>query len=315
MPPRVRASSTTALPELIPFVRPRLRPDLPILWRGQDCIQIGDDVVIDHATRSMVAWLTSLDGRSSREIVEESLTIPESDARRLVRAVLAAGALEDASRIPDSLRWAAQPRRDDLTRELRATLDCYRDLDASFDAMARRDSIRVAVVGNGEVAQHLRADLSTAGNLADERTATIAILANSPHPDVPATFDDPLLDRPHLHVGCRGDRAVVGPLVVPGRTTCLRCGHLHRRDADPAWPVLSVQWAHAGADPRLTAMDPLLSRQAATLALLLVRAWIDDPADPSAWSGFALDLRLPLGLATPVDRPPHPLCGCRWSPE
>lgn len=315
MPPRVRsATPPPTLPELAPFRRPRLRPDVPVLWRGQDCIQVGDDIVIDQVTRSMVAWLTSLDGRSGLDVIEESLTIPESDARRLVRAVVAAGALEDAARIPDCLRWAPQPRRDALTQEFWAALHCYRDLDTAFDAMARRERIRVAVVGDGALAHELSASLSLADSLSDPDSSTIAILANSPHPDVPAAFDDPLLDRPHLHVGCRGDRAVVGPLVIPGRTACLRCGHLHRRDADAAWPLLSVQWAQAGADPRLTATDPLLTRQAATMALLLVRAWADQPDDPSAWSGFAVDLRLPLGLATREDRPPHPLCGCRWTP-
>ena len=36
---------------------------------------------------------------------------------------------------------------------------------------------------------------------------------------------------------------MAGPLVIPGRTSCLRCADLHRTDRDPAWPALAVQLA------------------------------------------------------------------------
>ena len=45
----------------------------------------------------------------------------------------------------------------------------------------------------------------------------------------------------HLVAGVRETTAVVGPLVLPGRTGCLRCGDLHRADRDPAWPVVAAQ--------------------------------------------------------------------------
>ena len=41
---------------------------------------------------------------------------------------------------------------------------------------------------------------------------------------------------PHLVATVRGQTGIVGPLVVPGVTSCLRCADLHRRDADPRWP-------------------------------------------------------------------------------
>src|SRR5215217_3579448 len=46
---------------------------------------------------------------------------------------------------------------------------------------------------------------------------------------------------PHLVAGVRETTAVVGPLVLPGRTGCLRCADLHRADRDPAWPVVAAQ--------------------------------------------------------------------------
>ena len=55
--------------------------------------------------------------------------------------------------------------------------------------------------------------------------------------------------RPLLVTGVWSSRAVIGPLVVPGRTSCLHCADLHRCDRDPAWPVLSAQLAGPGRAP------------------------------------------------------------------
>ncbi|WP_420750043.1 hypothetical protein [Rhodococcus sp. O3] len=56
---------------------------------------------------------------------------------------------------------------------------------------------------------------------------------------------------PHLPVRLRDGCGVVGPFVVPGRTSCLRCADLARTDLDPAWPHLATQlWGRVGrADP------------------------------------------------------------------
>src|SRR5207302_826727 len=43
----------------------------------------------------------------------------------------------------------------------------------------------------------------------------------------------------HLAVRLGAVGGVVGPLVVPGHTSCLRCADLHRRDRDPAWHALA----------------------------------------------------------------------------
>jgi hypothetical protein len=46
---------------------------------------------------------------------------------------------------------------------------------------------------------------------------------------------------PHLFVRVRDTTGIVGPLVVPGLTSCLRCADLHRCDRDACWPQLAVQ--------------------------------------------------------------------------
>jgi bacteriocin biosynthesis cyclodehydratase domain-containing protein len=46
---------------------------------------------------------------------------------------------------------------------------------------------------------------------------------------------------PHLAVRVRDGAGLVGPLVVPFVTSCLRCADLHRSDRDAGWPVVAAQ--------------------------------------------------------------------------
>ena len=73
-------STDDVLLALAGFLRPRLRDDVPVMWRSESAIQIGEDVVIDRVSRSHVAWLSSLDGLHSPTMIAESLM--EGDCRR-----------------------------------------------------------------------------------------------------------------------------------------------------------------------------------------------------------------------------------------
>lgn len=46
---------------------------------------------------------------------------------------------------------------------------------------------------------------------------------------------------PHLPVRVRDGCGLVGPLVIPGVTSCLWCADLHRADRDVAWPAIAAQ--------------------------------------------------------------------------
>jgi hypothetical protein len=300
------------LPELTGFARPRLRPDVPILWRTASSVQIGDRVTVGSTSRAHVAWMTSLDGTSTVRAIVESLTIPEVDARRLLRAMLAAGALEDASRLSASVRWASHAERPAVAGRFAAALATYRDPDRAHEVMRHRSQRRVAVLGDPTLAEEVRAAITDAGLRCDETDPHLTVLAETRHPDVPSDFDHPAMTAPHLAVATYSDRALIGPLVVPGSTGCLRCRHLHRRDADPAWPVVAVQWAHAVKSLSHVPTDPLLARMAADWAALMVRTWIDLPDETFTWGGWCLSISLPLGSPEVLDCPPHPLCGCRW---
>ncbi|NAZ83325.1 TOMM precursor leader peptide-binding protein [Kineococcus sp. R8] len=113
-------------------------------------------------------------------------------------------------------------------------------------------------------------------------------------------------DVPHLSVVVRDTDALVGPLVVPGRTACLRCLDLHRTDADPGWPLALDQLSGTGAGTRQeeTATATLL----AGLVALQVLAHLDGLTPPAR--GATLEVLLPEGVVQVRRWVPHPECGC-----
>jgi bacteriocin biosynthesis cyclodehydratase domain-containing protein len=111
---------------------------------------------------------------------------------------------------------------------------------------------------------------------------------------------------PHLVATVRGEVGVVGPLVVPGATSCLRCGDLHRRDADPRWPRLAAQLTAAEPPPGGATLTCLVT---AATAALQVLAYLDGSAAPATLDA-TVELR-PPDLRPRIRRwPPHPACGC-----
>lgn len=112
---------------------------------------------------------------------------------------------------------------------------------------------------------------------------------------------------PHLAAAVRETTAVVGPLVVPGGTSCLRCADLHRTDRDPAWPVVAAQLTGVRRR-REEPCDVALASLAASLAALQVLARLDGRPVPAA--GATLELGLADGRLRRRPWPPHRRCGC-----
>jgi hypothetical protein len=116
---------------------------------------------------------------------------------------------------------------------------------------------------------------------------------------------------PHLPVGVRETTAIVGPLVLPGTTTCLRCTDLHRAEWDPAWPLLAAQLA----DERSRRADPcdiVLATLAAAVGALQCLAQLDGGAPASL--GGTLELALPDWRLRRRSWPPHRHCDCGARP-
>lgn len=153
--------------------------------------------------------------------------------------------------------------------------------------------------------------------------AAAGLRVGRPAPDramlllAPAEVDRERLDAllrdgtPHLLVRVVDGGPVLGPMVVPGETACVRCIDAHRGDDDPAHRAVLERYLAAPAPPGGDPPPPV------TVATLLT-CWAAhelrthlDGTRPTTWSttlvwdpGF-VDL-----TATTWCR--HPSCGCCW---
>jgi bacteriocin biosynthesis cyclodehydratase domain-containing protein len=119
----------------------------------------------------------------------------------------------------------------------------------------------------------------------------------------------------HLLVGVRETTAVVGPLVVPGESACLRCLDLRRADRDPAWPLIAAQLAAEPPSAPPPACDGALASLAASVAALQALAWVDTGGAgplPATFDG-TLEVTLPDWRLRRRPWSAHPSCGCHWA--
>lgn len=112
---------------------------------------------------------------------------------------------------------------------------------------------------------------------------------------------------PHLLAEVRETVGVVGPLVLPGRSACLRCLDLTRTDLDPGWPSIAAQLATAST--ARVACDGPLAMAVAAQAAGQVLALVDGTVYPAAVGG-TLELALPDWRWRRRTWPVHPECGC-----
>jgi hypothetical protein len=117
---------------------------------------------------------------------------------------------------------------------------------------------------------------------------------------------------PHLVVHAAEGTGVVGPLVVPGRTSCLHCVDLHNTDTDPCWPALAAQLA-AHPQPADLASAHATAAFAAGQALCFLHGGQHGlgAADTTlpVW-GAAVEIDVFMARSTGVAWPPHPRCSC-----
>jgi len=113
----------------------------------------------------------------------------------------------------------------------------------------------------------------------------------------------------HLPVRLRDGTGIVGPLVLPGRTTCLGCLELERCARDPGWPTVSAQLVGAPghADPACVAATVGLATAQALAALDAVAG---PGAEPVPTADATLELDVDRGALMRRDWSPHPSCGC-----
>lgn len=185
---------------------------------------------------------------------------------------------------------------------------------------------RVVVDGAGRLARDLADDLRVAGvgsvtggvfaldaelRLTDHRPDLAVLVTGAPcRPGVAA----PLLARgiPHLPVTVHELEVVVGPLVLPGRSACLRClalvggpGACGTACGSPARPGVSDGDAVV-AHPTTAVVDPALHAFARATATMTICAALSEECPP----GVTLEVSVPW--PRPVQRvwSPHPRCRC-----
>lgn len=112
---------------------------------------------------------------------------------------------------------------------------------------------------------------------------------------------------PHLYAGVVEGTGVVGPLVLPGETSCAGCLQQDRTDRDPAWPRLAAQW-RSGRQRRVGACDLTLATTVAGLAAAHALAFLDGRVPSSAGARWEVSLPALHWHARPVR--PHPACPC-----
>jgi bacteriocin biosynthesis cyclodehydratase domain-containing protein len=113
---------------------------------------------------------------------------------------------------------------------------------------------------------------------------------------------------PHLAVSADEAIGVVGPLVIPGRTACLRCLDLTRAERDPAWPLILAQLE--GREPNPCACDAPLAAAVAAQAAAQVLAFIDRAVAAGPVANGTLELVLPGWQWRRRTWPRHPGCSC-----
>ena len=113
---------------------------------------------------------------------------------------------------------------------------------------------------------------------------------------------------PHLAASADEAIGIVGPLVIPGRTACLRCMDLTRTDRDPAWPLILAQLAGRAPDP--LACDAPLAAAVAAQAAAQGLAFIDRAAVADAVTNGTLELVLPGWQWRRRTWMPHQDCSC-----
>jgi hypothetical protein len=316
-----------------PVLPPRivLAPHLPLLTHGGHGRRIGLDparsLAVDDLAEPLALLLDGLVAPVATEAWLAGATargVPPDDARSLVRDLLDAGALVDA----------AEPER--VARHRAAGTVVVRGdgpLAAGIaGALARCGIGTVHVAAAGVVPG---ADVgcgygdADVGRLRSEALADVVrrvapetctgppprglrpdlvVLADAVVPD-PLVVTRLLANRTdHLPVLVRDGLGLVGPLVLLGRTPCVRCVELDRAQRDEAWPEIAAQLAGTcgSADPATLAATAALGAAQALAALDGPSG--GSPAPPSI--GATLELNARSGTVKRRLWDAHPDCPC-----
>jgi bacteriocin biosynthesis cyclodehydratase domain-containing protein len=317
-----------------------LDPSVRVLWRSAEQIQLElgtRSVIVDGVDHTSVRRLTGQrTDPSPRELPEDA-----SGVLRAAGFLMRRPRRDRATQIPRlaaelaALRVRHGERGDDLLASRRAStvaINGTSRIAAMIGALLGAAGVgHVAVSGSGDVRLHQTGPggltPSDEGHRFAQAAAT-AVARVAPDCDtspLPAGFRPDLAvlavdrpvdtdlrdalhgrDTPHLAAWTGADHGVVGPLVLPGIASCLRCADLHRLGRDPAWSALAVQLAVPPRHgyPSDAGLASLIASIAAVQALAFLAG--DDPPTIEG----TLEVQLPDWRVRRRSWAPHPDCEC-----
>jgi hypothetical protein len=308
-----------------PLEHPRLVPYAPVIQRSTNEVQVGidPDTALVFRGTGFSALLPVLDGTRPMRAVHgaaRAAGLTPLELTAAIDALAAAGLLTDRTAAPYLDALAGMRLRligagavgCQIARVLVAsglgTLYIY---DNEPPDLALYPSAGVLT----SQAEALRSALREAGTAIstlshwskpDAAPVDLTIVACD-RPELDRVITDHLLriDQPHLVVRSWGNGVSVGPLVLAGRTSCLRCADLARSDADPQWPVVLTQLSRLRIES-----PPVLLAWAASVAAAQALAFLQGELPESA--GATLELSWPAFVTRLRRWAAHPRCGCGW---
>jgi bacteriocin biosynthesis cyclodehydratase domain-containing protein len=269
-----------------------LDPAMPVLLRPDGAVQVGWD------PRRAV-------------LVRPPAALTPAALAELLRTLQSGATLADL-----------QARFEVDARDLVASLIDAGVVTAAVRRRARCASIRIH--GRGPLSDVLASALRCSGarvtrssvTQAPPQTTDLVVLSDFLVTDPRIVRDLHAAGIAHLPVRLRDGAGLVGPLVIPGVTSCLDCADLHRSDHDAAWPAVASQLRNAvGSADRATVL--------ATAALALnqidrvIRAVggnsaVGTSAEPPPTLDTTLEFDVNAGTIMARRWSRHPACALCW---
>jgi hypothetical protein len=177
----------------------------------------------------------------------------------------------------------------------------FRDDDVGCD---RRTAL-------GAIARRVNPEIRTARLRPSARAVDLVILTDAVVPAPEVLTELVAAGTPHLITRVREGIGIVGPLVVPGRSSCARCADLHRTGFDSCWPRIASQLAGRYHQADLTSVHgtAALTTGQVLATLTALSASTPDAAPPPTWNA-TLELNCVTGVVRRRQWPPHPRCSC-----
>jgi bacteriocin biosynthesis cyclodehydratase domain-containing protein len=272
-----------------------LDPAMPVLLRPDGFVQIGWD-----PRRAVLV-------RTPSGLTTERLA-------SLMRAMQSRISMEELLDRAVEIGLADKDQMVDVVRRLVAA-----NLITRQPRTHRRHSMRIRVHGDGPLSEVVVSALRCSGarvrhTSARGTTSTDAdLVVLTDYLDVdPALITELHHTRtPHLLVRVRDGTGLIGPMVIPGVTSCLRCADLHRSDHDAAWPAVAAQLREAvGSADRATVLaTAAVAVSQVDRVLRAIRGGAPRPGPPPT---LDTTLEFDVGANSIVARrwARHPKCTC-----